>query len=264
MDIGDLLQVYDEGDEDARMASPRNQVEWVRTRELLVRWLPSEPSRILDVGGASGRYAAWLSEQGHVVQVVDPVPKHVEQARARGLDAVLGDARDLPCPDASVDVVMMLGPLYHLPAAEDRERALAEAVRCVVPGGVVVVAAMSRWAKPSVRAARGELSDLRVRAHLLRVLQHGHDAEGDEFDRVSYNHDPEHLRGEMRAAGLADVQVVGIEGPLGAQAREDPGLVETALSAARIAEEDAPHVSIHLLARGAVAGRPRGTTTTRT
>lgn len=248
--MSDLVALYEAGDEDIRMVSASNRVEWERTLELLERWLPAAPARVLDVGGGPGRYAAWLVERGYAVELLDPVPKHVRQARARGVEAQEGDARDLPYGDEVADAVLMLGPLYHLPDAADRARALTEAARCAAPGAPVVVAAMSRWAKPVVKAARGELGDPAVRGYLLRVLAHGHDVVGDAFDRVSYNHDPEELREELVAAGLADVQVLGIEGPLGAQARLDASLADTAISAARIAEVRAPHFSIHLLARG--------------
>jgi 2-polyprenyl-3-methyl-5-hydroxy-6-metoxy-1,4-benzoquinol methylase len=47
------------------------------------RFLPSSPARVLDVGGGAGVYASWLTELGYQVHLVDPVPVHVEQARAR-------------------------------------------------------------------------------------------------------------------------------------------------------------------------------------
>lgn len=248
--MSDLVAIYEAGDEDVRMVTASNRVEWERTLELLERWLPPAPARVLDIGGGPGRYAAWLAERGYTVELLDPVPKHVRQARARGVEASEGDARALPYGDEAADAVLMLGPLYHLPSASDRNLALTEAVRCAAPGAPVVVAAMSRWAKPAVKASRGELGDPAVRGYLLRVLAHGLDVEGNAFDLVSYNHDPEELRGELVAAGLADVLVLGIEGPLGAQARLDVSLADTAISAARIAEVRAPHFSIHLLARG--------------
>jgi hypothetical protein len=54
---------------------------------------------------------------------MDPIELHVEQATAAGVrDARIGDARELPWPDASVDAVLLLGPLYHLPERADRDR----------------------------------------------------------------------------------------------------------------------------------------------
>lgn len=252
MGVKDLIAVYEAGDEDGRLAKSRNWVEWERTCEVLRRWLPGPPGRILDVGGASGRYAAWLSGLGYTMHVLDPVPRHVAQARARGLDASEGDARDLGFPDGWADAVLLLGPLYHLPEASDRTRALAEAARICAPGGVVVAAAMSRWAKPAEFAARRSLADLDVQRHLLRLLDHGHDPDGDAFDQTSYNHDPHQLRSELVEAGFLDIDVVGVEGPLGSFARQDPELNQVAVSAARASEHLAPHLSLHLLARGGV------------
>ena len=225
-------------------------VEWERTCALLCRWLPPAPARVLDVGGASGRYASWLRGRGHRATLIDPVPRHVELARARGVDAAIGDARRLPLRDAAVDVVLLMGPLYHLPLGPDRAGALGEAVRVCAPGGVVVAAGISRWSRPAALAAHGRLGDREAQRHLIQVLTCGHDAQGDAFERVCYRHDPAELRGELSAAGLRDVRVVGVEGPLGAFAREDLGMYPAAMAAAAIAEASAPHLSLHLLAYG--------------
>src|SRR5207249_1849236 len=114
----------------------QSRLEFVRTQELLSRFLPAPPAIVLDVGGGPGRYAACLATAGYTVTVLDPVPLHVEQAGAAGLDAVLGDARSLPWEDARADAVLCLGPLYHLRAPHDRLAALTEARRVLRPGGV--------------------------------------------------------------------------------------------------------------------------------
>jgi len=128
-----------------------------------------------------------------------------------------------------------------------------EAVRVCAPGGVVIVAAMSCWAKPAEYASRNTLSDGEVQRHMLRILKQGHDADGNAFDQTSYNHDPDQLRAELAYAGALDIDVVGVEGPLGSFARQDPTLNQVALSAARVSEHLAPHLSLHLLACGRVA-----------
>ena len=84
----DILEYYDRGDEQDRLTAA-NRLELLRTQELLERSLPPAPAAILDVGGGPGVYAAWLAERGYDVVLIDPVPLHVEQARARG------------CPEAS-------------------------------------------------------------------------------------------------------------------------------------------------------------------
>jgi SAM-dependent methyltransferase len=74
------------------------------------------------------------------------MPLHVRQLEsdAAGLDGLhtaVRDARDLDLDDASVDAVLLLGPLYHLRRRADRIRALTEARRVVRPGGPVFAAA---------------------------------------------------------------------------------------------------------------------------
>jgi ubiquinone/menaquinone biosynthesis C-methylase UbiE len=113
------------------------RLEGMRTRELLSRFLPAPPAVVLDVGGARGAYALPLAREGYEVHLLDPWRPHVEAAAvasaAQG-DAPLAsvahaDARDLPFLDATADAVLLLGPLYHLPAADERAQALAEARR---------------------------------------------------------------------------------------------------------------------------------------
>jgi SAM-dependent methyltransferase len=85
---------------------------------------------VLDVGGGTGVHAEWLAAEGYDVELVDPVPLHVEEAaKLPGVIARQGDARALPVPDGQADAVLLLGPLYHLPERADRLRALSEARR---------------------------------------------------------------------------------------------------------------------------------------
>ncbi|MET3429573.1 SAM-dependent methyltransferase [Actinoplanes tereljensis] len=245
-----MVDIYTLGDEDIRMTLDRNQVEWVRTCELLARWLPPAPGRVIDAGGGPGRQARHLLDLGYEVTLYDIVPKHVDQARAKGVPAQVGDARRLPAGDETADAVLLLGPLYHLPDAADRAQALTEASRVLRPGGVLVAAALSRWGRVFVRAAAGELGDPARHRHTVASMRHGHVEEGDGWDRVAYLHDTRELETELRTAGLHHVQVVGVEGPTGAWARRDPALNAGALELARVAETAMAEASIHLLACG--------------
>ena len=115
-----IRRYYDEGRERERLGS-WSWLEFARTKELLARFLPAPPGRVLDIGGGPGGYASWLAGSGYDVHLVDPIPLHVEQALeaaaaqpAARLTAAVGDARALTEADASFDVVLLLGPLYHL------------------------------------------------------------------------------------------------------------------------------------------------------
>lgn len=65
---------------------------------------------------------------------------------AKLASAQIGDARELPWADETIDVVLLLGPLYHLTKIEDRLAALSEAGRVLRPGGLLATAAISRFA----------------------------------------------------------------------------------------------------------------------
>src|SRR5688572_20639728 len=126
-DVPYVTSYYALGMERDRLASGAGALEFARTQMLLERYLPTAPAVIADVGGGPGRYAAWLATLGYRVHLVDPVPLHVEQARAAAqiqtgesvFDAVPGDARAIPLPTASADAVLLLGPLYHLPDRDE-------------------------------------------------------------------------------------------------------------------------------------------------
>lgn len=62
-----------------------------------------------------------------------------------GFTAETADARQLPREDATADVVLLMGPLYHLQKREDRDMALGEACRVLKPGGLLVAAGISKY-----------------------------------------------------------------------------------------------------------------------
>ena len=153
-DGGTIEWFYGLGLERDRLSTGPGALEFARTQALLERYLPASPAAIADIGGGPGRYAVWLAERGYRVHLIDPIRLHIEQAKAalNGptmvalATAEVGDARLLGLSDESVDAVLLLGPLYHLPKHDDRLRALAEARRVCRPGGLVVAAAISRFA----------------------------------------------------------------------------------------------------------------------
>ncbi len=94
----------------------------IRTQEIMLRYLPTPPATVFDVGGGPGAYARWLVDLGYEVHLIDAVPLHVEMAKEASqarpehpiASIAVGDARKLDRRNASVDAVVMLGPLYHL------------------------------------------------------------------------------------------------------------------------------------------------------
>jgi ubiquinone/menaquinone biosynthesis C-methylase UbiE len=212
--LDEAIQVYyGTFDEAARLTtrSASGHVELTRTRQLVgARLAPG--SRVLDVGGATGVHAAWLAAEGHDVTLVDVVPSHVEAASKVGtFEAVLGDARSLNVPDASVDAVLLLGPLYHLVAREDRMRSLAEARRVLRPGGTIFAQGIGRLtAFTFTVVTRGFHA---VDQGDLDVVRTGEWTNPGEGFPGGHFHTAAELREEVEETGFRDVVLHGLEGP---------------------------------------------------
>lgn len=263
MEIDPAIRAYyDKGKEAARLfgEQPSGPLELARTQELILRFLPEGSLDVLDVGGGPGVYAKWLTELGHRVHLVDPIPLHIEQTRAEQpeITAEVGDARDLKRPEASSDVVLLLGPLYHLVEREDRLLALREAHRVLRPGGLLFAAAISRFAALIDLLVRlGRLHEPGVFQLVEESVRTGvFPGPGEaELFTSAYFHLPEDLAPEVEEAGFDSARVVPIEGP-GAWIQDfeerwaDPARKKVMLDAARLVEDepDMLAASSHLLA----------------
>ncbi|HEY7397382.1 MAG TPA: class I SAM-dependent methyltransferase [Gaiellaceae bacterium] len=94
------------------------------------------PRRVLEVGGGDGWLSARIrAELGCEVVLVDQSERMVELASARGLDARVGDVRDLPFADGAFDTAVAAWMLYHV---DDVHQALGELARVLQPGGRLV------------------------------------------------------------------------------------------------------------------------------
>jgi len=261
----EIRAYYDAAAEEERLQNGPSQLEFVRTQEILRRILPSPPAMILDVGGGPGTYALWLSEVGYTVHLIDPVPRHVGQAQARGRQArvpiascTVGDARDLQWSDQSVDVVLLLGPLYHLVDRAERLGALREAARVLRPGGYLFAAGISRFASVLDGVARDFFADPSFRKIVEQDLHdevHRNETGKLDYFTTAHFHRPEELEEEVKAGGFVEAQVTGLEG-VGwlfldfAERWRDPRRREDLLRAARALEHEPAirGVSAHLLA----------------
>ena len=94
------------------------------------------PRRVLEVGCGPGELAARVHDElGARVVAVDVSPRMVELARARGVDAVVGDVQELPFGDGAFDCAVAAWMLYHV---ADVDRALRELARVLRPGGRLI------------------------------------------------------------------------------------------------------------------------------
>jgi SAM-dependent methyltransferase len=218
-----IVQFYQRTPEEDRLEQGPFILEELRTREVIERHARRPPATVLDVGGAAGAYALWLADAGYTVHLVDAAPRLVAEAerrsagRSRPLASCrVGDARALGFPDGSADIVLLLGPLYHLTEASDRARALGEARRVLRPGGQLFAAAISRWASALDGLSRDLFQDSRFGAIVERDLregQHRNPTERLDYFTTAYFHRPDELQAEVADAGFVVDGLYGLEGP---------------------------------------------------
>ena len=262
-----IARFYHSVPEEDRLVKGPFLLEALRTRELIERYAPAPPATVVDIGGAAGAYAFWLADAGHAVHLRDAVPRLVAKARERSAarsqplaSCEVGDARATNLAGASADVVLLLGPLYHLTTAADRVRALGEAARVLKPGGRLFAAGISRWASALDGLCRDLFQDPAFVAIVDRDVrdgQHRNPTDRLDYFTTAYFHRPEDLRQEALDAGLVVDGVFGIEGPgwlfPDVQARlDDPRRRADLLRVARIFESEPSvrGVSAHLLLVG--------------
>lgn len=144
---------YSSFDEWGRLDSAEGAIEFKNALKVLdVRLKPN--SRVLDLGGGPGRYAAELIRWGHRVVLADISPELLSTARNKlrvlGLDSGIEsydevNAVDLSAySDDSFDAVVAFGPFYHLTAEDERVQSAGEIHLVLKSDGVAFVAYLPR------------------------------------------------------------------------------------------------------------------------
>jgi len=206
-----IAKYYANAAEEDRLTQGAALLEEARTRELIQRYAPVPPAVVLDIGGGAGAYSFWLAELGYQVHLVDAAPRLIDEARRRSAgrrplaSCSVGDARALEFPDKTADIVLLLGPLYHLTDKADRAGALTEANRVLKRGGWLFGAVISRWASALDGLSRDLLQDARFAAIVKRDLaegQHRNPTERLDYFTTAYFHQPGDAVTELAAAGF--------------------------------------------------------------
>lgn len=237
-------------DEDARLRTGLGELELIRTRDIVTRFMPDSPVDVLDVGGGSGVHAEWLLDLGHRVELVDPVQHLVNQAAGRlgdmtGFNATRADARALPFGNGRFDAVLLFGPLYHLTDRSDRMTVWEEASRVCKPGGVIFAAVISRFASLFSGLSGDVIFDETFRGVVERDLIDGQhrNPEGRDYFTTAYFHHPDEVVAEAVEGGLQVEAVLGVEGigawiPRLERSWEDPERRAIIVEAARAIESE--------------------------
>lgn len=136
-------------------------------------------AQVLELGSGPGMTTDWLAQRSGSLTALEYDLTDATSLAARRPDVTVlnGDARDMPLPDASMDVVVCFTMLHHLPSSSAQDELFAEAARVLRPGGTFA-------------GSDSRFGPLFAIAHI-----------GDTMTLV----DPGGLPSRLRAAGLTDI-----------------------------------------------------------
>lgn len=222
-DIKNVFDFYNSGAEIGRLERGLGVIEFYRSKEIISSYLTDAGKTICDVGGGIGRYSEWLAEQGHNVTLIELAPVAVEYANKEMKTpyvAKVGDARALEMPSDSCDVVLLMGPLYHLMNLSDRMTAISEAYRILKPGGLLFAAGISKfssatWALSVYGNGVDFIDDDIYMDMLKREMSTGEHIRPATYPRIiadAYFHTPEGLCSELADGGFSILGKHAVEG----------------------------------------------------
>lgn len=140
-----ITNYYSVKNEDSRLLTRSGSVEFLTTVRYIEKYLKNG-MKILELGAGTGRYSHYFARQGFTVDALELVPQNIEvfkanTAEGENITVTEGDARDLSAfPSESYDITLILGPMYHLFAEEDKLAVISEALRVTKKNGIVFCA----------------------------------------------------------------------------------------------------------------------------
>ena len=142
-----IREKYSHGNEGKRHLNSRSEsLEFHYTKKILNEYIKPD-NRIIELGCGSGYYGMYYADKCAEYVGIDITPENIavfeENIKKAGLmnvKAFFGDAINLEnIANKSFDVVLCLGPMYHLPR-EERELVLAECRRLAKDGAIIAFA----------------------------------------------------------------------------------------------------------------------------
>lgn len=144
-----ILSKYEDCDEDSRLIKDRaHNIEYLTTTRYIQKFL-KPGAKILEIGAGTGRYSLALAKMGYNVTAVDLTPKYVEimkrkSKRLKNFQCMEADSLDLNMfKDNSFDMVLNLGPMYHLFTLKDKKQAIKETLRVAKKNAICMFAYLS-------------------------------------------------------------------------------------------------------------------------
>lgn len=211
----------------------RHRIEFEITKMYLDEYITRTGLEIFDIGGGPGRYSFYLAGKGHCVTLLDLSRHNIEVAKEKAAEFgislagyIKGDALELGMHEKQYDVVLLMGPLYHLISEADRIKAVRNAIKVLRSGGIIAASFISQYAPIQDALAHMKFVGYPGEEEaLLGYLNNGANKEGDGFT-TAYFTGADEARKLMNGFDLEELAFAGVENILGSKEREILALPE--------------------------------------
>ena len=137
-------------EEDRITTNNARRIEFLTTVNQLESLLTGKLD-ILDCASGTGTYAFYLADKGHRLTATDITPRHISyinehlKEKPYTMETRVLEATDLSCfSDESFDIVLNMGPFYHLTSEEPRKKCFEESLRALRKGGYLITSYIPR------------------------------------------------------------------------------------------------------------------------
>lgn len=159
-----IEEYYNNYNEDERLSIQSRAPEYLTTVKYIDKYL-EKGVKILEIGAGTGRYSLMLAQRGYDVTAVELVKHNIDIMKSKvkkeyNISIYQGNAVDLSFLESNTyDIVLILGPMYHLYTDDDRHNALSEAIRVAKRGAVIFAAYCNNESVIYKLFSRGKIKD---------------------------------------------------------------------------------------------------------
>lgn len=147
-----VVESYENYKEEDRLTTNNaRKIEFITTVKAFNEVFPAG-AKMLDCAAGTGIYSFYYAEKGFDVTALDITPRHINfinqklKDKSYDMKTFVNDAADLSMfDDETFDIVLCMGPVYHLTDKYKREKCLSECTRVLKKGGILAVSYINRF-----------------------------------------------------------------------------------------------------------------------
>jgi ubiquinone/menaquinone biosynthesis C-methylase UbiE len=209
-----IYEFYDDPERENNRStiSRARSIEFYYTKKLLDKYLTNELT-VLEIGCGTGYYGIYLHDKCKKYIGIDIVPKNIEnfdkkitELKIENIKTFVGDALNISnISNNTIDLVLNLGPMYHL-THQEREVTLLESKRVCKNNGVIICSYINKFGAYFQGILREPEKYPNKKANEL-ILEKGTD---DIRPNVFYYTTPEEMENLALTNGLKIIENCGI------------------------------------------------------